>query len=214
MSCSIEGRAAGNAWPQPLQPNTSSLCPPHPGRTVDQRAERVGRSHARVGIYSLAVDPQRPWLMLTGGTDPLLRLYDRRMLAGAGAAGGAASGGEVAGSRGRAPQWVSAYAPQHLKAALWDSGRHPSLAAPGAAPPPGRHVTAVAFARGGAEVVGSYAGECIYSFDVALHARDAGALLHISESVLRLVWGGWRGGDRGHGWNAGSGHGVGRMAVG
>ena len=47
-------------------------------RAVDQRAERYGRStRLRVGIYSLAVDPQRPWLMLTGGSDPLLRLYDR-----------------------------------------------------------------------------------------------------------------------------------------
>lgn len=121
--------------------------------------------------------------MLTGGSDPLLRLYDRRMLSGAHASGG--EGGS--GARSRAPQWVSCYAPQHLKAALWDSGRHPALAAPGAQLPPGHHVTAVAFARGGSEVVGSYAGECIYSFGVAEHARDTEALLHISEAVLRCV---------------------------
>ena len=33
--------------------------------------------------------------------------------------------------------------------------------------------------------VGSYCGECIYSFDVAAHARDVDALLHIPETVLR-----------------------------
>lgn len=151
----------------------SPILPP----AVDQRAERVGRTRVRVGIYSLAVDEQRPWLMLTGGADPLLRLYDRRMLVTA--------GGEEGGRR--AQQWVSCYLPSHLKAAVWDSGRHPVLAAPSAPALPGRHVTSVAFARGGAEVVGSYAGETIYSFDVAAHARDVEALLHIPDSVLRWV---------------------------
>lgn len=152
----------------------------HTPAAVDQRAERVGRTRVRVGIYSLAVDEQRPWLMLTGGADPLLRLYDRRMLPGGGEDGGAGGGR-------RATQWASAYVPSHLKAAIWDAGRHPALAAPSAPGPPGRHVTAVAFARGGAELVGSYAGEAIYSFGVAAHARDVEALLHIPESVLRWV---------------------------
>lgn len=141
---------------------------------VDQRAERVGRSRVRVGIYSLAVDPQRPWLMLTGGTDPLLRLYDRRMLPDR--------------QGGKAAQWVAAYVPSHIKAALLDSGRHPALAAGADGPAAGRHVTAVAFARGGTELVGSYSCECIYSFDVAQHARDVEALLHIPETVLRCAW--------------------------
>ena len=116
---------------------------------MDQRAERVGRARVRVGVLSLAVDPLRPWLMLTGGTDPLLRLYDRRMLP----AGEAPGEAPQPGGRGRAPQWVSAYAPSHIKTALCDSGRHPGLENGGAGGAPGRHVTGVAFARGGAELV-------------------------------------------------------------
>ncbi len=154
--------------------------PTHPALfAVDQRGERVGRARVRVGIYSLSVDEQRPWLMLTGGADPLLRLYDRRMLVTAGGEDGSAGGSR------RAQQWVACFVPSHLKAAIWDSGRHPVLAAPSAPALPGRHVTAVAFARGGAEVVGSYAGEAIHSFDVAAHARDVEALLHIPDTVLR-----------------------------
>ena len=176
---------------QQLASPLSSRTPlPLPCAAVDQRGERVGQSRVRVGIYSLAVDQQRPWLMLTGGADPLLRLYDRRMLLASGAGGGGGADGQTgAGGRPKAPQWVACYAPSHLKSALLDSGRHPALAAsaggaPGAAPA-GRHVTAVAFARGGSEVVGSYSGELIYSFDTAGHARDVESLLHIPDSVLR-----------------------------
>jgi hypothetical protein len=135
--------------------------------------------------------------MLTGGADPLLRLYDRRMLLASGAGGGSggSGGGNVAdgpagaGGRPKAPQWVACYAPSHLKSALLDSGRHPALtASAGAAAgavPAGRHVTSVAFACDGSEVVGSYSGELIYSFDTAGHARDVESLLHIPDSVLR-----------------------------
>jgi hypothetical protein len=138
---------------------------------VDQRAERVGRSRQLVAILSLAVDEHRPWMMATGGGDPFLRLYDRRMLPCGGGGGGAAEG------RGaHAPQWVAAYAPAHLRAAARDAGR---------APPPGRAVTSVAFAAGGGELVGSYAGELIYSFDAAQHARDVEALLYIPETVTK-----------------------------
>lgn len=122
-------------------------APSRPPLAVDQRAERVGRSRVRVGIYSLAVDPLRPWLMLTGGADPLLRLYDRRMLPE---------------GDGKAPQWVSAYVPSHIKSAVLDNGRHPALAGGTAGIQPGQAVTSVAFARGGAQLVGSYSGECIY----------------------------------------------------
>jgi hypothetical protein len=140
---------------------------------VDQRQERVGRQRVKVGIYSLAVDEQRPWMMLTGGTDPLMRLYDRRMLVG--------------GGTGGAAQWMACYAPSHIKAALWDSGRHPGLELPeaGRQLPAGCHVTSVAFARGGSEVVASYSGELIYSFGVAAHARAVEALLHMPDTVIR-----------------------------
>ncbi|KAI3425352.1 hypothetical protein D9Q98_009116 [Chlorella vulgaris] len=142
---------------------------------VDQRQERVGRQRVKVGIYSLAVDEQRPWMMLTGGTDPLMRLYDRRMLVG--------------GGTGGAAQWMACYAPSHIKAALWDSGRHPGLELPeaGRQLPAGCHVTSVAFARGGSEVVASYSGELIYSFGVAAHARAVEALLHMPDTVIRAA---------------------------
>ncbi len=86
------------------------------------------------------------------------------------------------GSRSKAPQWVHCYIPAHLKAELWDSR---PAAAPLAAPGQGYQLTAVGFARGGTEVVGSYSGHCIYSFDGVEHARDVESLLHIPESVLR-----------------------------
>lgn len=115
------------------------------------------------------------------GTDPLLRLYDRRMLP-------LPSDGH--GSRSKAPQWVSCYIPAHLKADLWDS-RPTASPALGAAAGAGYQLTAVAFARGGTEVVGSYTGHGIYSFDSVEHARDVESLLHIPETVLRWVVG-WR----------------------
>ena len=49
----------------------------------------------------------------------------------------------------------------------------------------GYQLTAVGFARGGAEVVGSYSGHCIYAFDAVEHARDVESLLHVPEVVLR-----------------------------
>lgn len=145
------GRACAHDLPGPA--STRPACADRPP-AVDQRAERVGRSRVRVGIHSLAVDPLRPWLMLTGGTDPLLRLYDRRMLPE---------------GDGKAPQWVSAYVPSHIKGAVLDSGRHPGLAGGGAGALPGQAVTAVAFARGGAQLVGSYSGECIYRWEKCMH---------------------------------------------
>lgn len=144
----------GRAALTPTLTYTAS-SPPHRLSAVDQRAERVGRSRVRVGIYSLAVDPLRPWMMLTGGTDPLLRLYDRRMLPD---------------GDGKAPQWVSAYVPSHIKSSVLDNGRHPALAGDEAGALPGHAVTAVAFARGGAELVGSYSGECIYRCGSSLWA--------------------------------------------
>lgn len=147
----------------------------------------MGRSRVRVGIYSLAVDEMRPWLMLTGGSDPLTRLYDRRMLPSP--ADAALHGG---GGRSRGPQWLRSYIPAHLKSVLWDS-RPPAAAASGPAGPGSYQITAVAFARGGAEVVASYSGDFIYSFDAVEHGREVEALLHAPEMALRWVgptWGG------------------------
>ncbi|GAB4815937.1 hypothetical protein N2152v2_002983 [Parachlorella kessleri] len=151
---------------------------------VDQRAERIGRARAKVGINSIAVDEHRPWLILTGGSDPLLRLYDRRMLG---------QPSDSHSSRSKGPHWVSCYIPAHLKADLWDSrptatplaSAGAAAAAAGAAGQ-GYQLTSVAFARGGAEVVGSYSGHCIYAFDSVEHARDVDSLLHTSDSVLRV----------------------------
>lgn len=41
------------------------------GSAADQRRERNGNMRGKVGVNSLAVDPQRPHLFVTGGTDPL-----------------------------------------------------------------------------------------------------------------------------------------------
>jgi hypothetical protein len=38
---------------------------------VEQRSERVGRSGVRVAVNSVAVDPTRPHVFATGGSDPL-----------------------------------------------------------------------------------------------------------------------------------------------
>lgn len=44
---------------------------PAGGSAADQRRERNGNMRGKVGINSLAIDPQRPHLFVTGGTDPL-----------------------------------------------------------------------------------------------------------------------------------------------
>ncbi|RMZ53012.1 hypothetical protein APUTEX25_001131 [Auxenochlorella protothecoides] len=63
--------------PQPLRE------PDSPARgsclVVDQRDQRLGRSRRSVAVASLAQDECRPWLLLTGGSDPAIRLYDMRM---------------------------------------------------------------------------------------------------------------------------------------
>jgi len=49
---------------------------------VDQRRERTGQMRGKVGINSLAMDPQRPYLLLTGGADPLGARCARRATPG------------------------------------------------------------------------------------------------------------------------------------
>lgn len=38
---------------------------------VEQRSERTGRSGTRVAVNSVVVDPMRPHIFATGGSDPL-----------------------------------------------------------------------------------------------------------------------------------------------
>ncbi|KFM24935.1 DDB1- and CUL4-associated factor 6 [Auxenochlorella protothecoides] len=127
--------------PQPLRE------PDSPARgsclVVDQRDQRLGRSRRSVAVASLAQDECRPWLLLTGGSDPAIRLYDMRMARPPAAT---------------AAPWVAAYVPSHLKAGLLGSARSAQRS------PAGGSVTAVAFARGGADVLGAYAGDAAYGF--------------------------------------------------
>ena len=130
-------------------------APPRPA--VDQRSERLGRGRMRVGIYSAALDERRPWLLLTGGTDPAARLYDRRMLPPP------PEPQHGTGGRGRRPQWLACYVPAHIRTALGEARPGSAGAGAAAAPGPGPYqVSAVAFARGGAEVVASYSADFIY----------------------------------------------------
>lgn len=91
------------------------------------------------------------------------------------------------GGRAPGPQWLAHYVPSHLRAALQDSPYGGPRGGPGGPSP--FQLTAVAFARGGAEVVGSYVGDCVYAFDTSDHARGVEALLSISESAVRWVVG-------------------------
>uniref|UniRef100_A0A1D2AEQ4 Uncharacterized protein n=1 Tax=Auxenochlorella protothecoides TaxID=3075 RepID=A0A1D2AEQ4_AUXPR len=147
--------------PQPLRE------PDSPARgsclVVDQRDQRLGRSRRSVAVASLAQDECRPWLLLTGGSDPAIRLYDMRMARPPAAT---------------AAPWVAAYVPSHLKAGLLGSARSAQRS------PAGGSVTAVAFARGGADVLGAYAGDAAYGFHGAAHARDLASLLSIADLTL------------------------------
>jgi hypothetical protein len=60
--------------------------------TVEQCCERAGRSSLRISIDALAVSPAAPHLFVTGGGDPIARLYDMRMLPGCGSSGSGAFG--------------------------------------------------------------------------------------------------------------------------
>lgn len=71
-----------------------------------------------------------------------------------------------------------------LQSDLWDSRPSTALHMAGRQ---SYQLTSVGFARGGSEVVGSYSGHCIYSFDAVEHAHDVESLLHIPESVLRYA---------------------------
>ncbi|KAL3147614.1 hypothetical protein ABBQ38_014665 [Trebouxia sp. C0009 RCD-2024] len=120
---------------------------------ADQRHERTLRGRGKVSINTVAVDPMRPHLFATGSSDPLVRLYDRR----------------VSGQRGNAtgrsrPQWASCFVPTSLK-----TGSTASPSGIDRAP----FLTSVKFSVGGDQVFASYSGDHIYSFDCVDHARDS-----------------------------------------
>ncbi|KAK9842230.1 hypothetical protein WJX81_001681 [Elliptochloris bilobata] len=130
---------------------------PHDAAVIaDQRRERTGQMRGKVGVSSMVVDPQRPHLFITGGSDPLVRLYDRRMAGGAGSS---------AATAWRAPL-VAGYVPTHLKAALLRPRPFGFSSVT---------VTGVAFCHGGDQLVASYHSEQIYTFATAAHARPAHA---------------------------------------
>jgi len=140
---------------------------------VEQRAENAGgRSQSTVGINSLAVDPLRPHFFATGGLDPIVRLFDRRMIR---------SPDLSSSSRPHRTPWVACFIPSHFKtdyAPFYNSvGRQHSI-------------TSIAFTFNGADLVASYSSERIYSFSVAEHALElassASDRLYMGQSTLRL----------------------------
>ncbi|CAL8470916.1 g10458 [Coccomyxa elongata] len=118
---------------------------------ADQRQERTSCPKTKVGISSMAVMSLNPHMFITGGSDVLVRLYDRRM---------------VSSSRSSAPsrvRWVSCFVPTHLKGALMN--HRPFAASRSIA------ISGVAFTGDGQEILASYTSEQIYSFSTSNHAR-------------------------------------------
>ncbi|DBA77747.1 TPA: hypothetical protein ACH3X2_008439 [Trebouxia sp. C0005] len=123
---------------------------------ADQRHERTPRGRAKVSINAVAVDSMRPYLFVTGSSDPLMRLYDRRM---------SPQRGHTQSPSGRSwPQWVSCFVPTGLKTDTMQP-RTGTDRAP--------FVTSVKFSGGGDQVIASYSGDNIYSFDCVDHARES-----------------------------------------
>ncbi|KAK9791353.1 hypothetical protein WJX73_006119 [Symbiochloris irregularis] len=120
---------------------------------ADQRDLRNLRRKKGISVNSVASDPVRNHLFVTGGADHFVRLYDMRM-----------SQRNSHGPRGSA--CIRQYAPAHMQGALQMA----------AAPLPKLFsVSGVAFAAGGDEIVASYVHDRIYSFDAAGHAREPGS---------------------------------------
>ncbi|GAX80027.1 hypothetical protein CEUSTIGMA_g7466.t1 [Chlamydomonas eustigma] len=123
---------------------------------VEQRSERSGRSGLRVAVNSVAVDPLQPHIFATGGSDPLVRVYDMRMLQKVGGMGT---------SRVSQTPWLYCLVPEHLKgcmvgSASWQAPMHRV-----------RSISSIAFTSSGHEIVASYSSERIYSFGCREHAR-------------------------------------------
>ncbi|DBB01012.1 TPA: hypothetical protein ACH3X1_000915 [Trebouxia sp. C0004] len=137
--------------------STSSIPGMRTGDVLaDQRYERTPRGRAKVSINAVAVDPMRPYLFVTGSSDPLMRLYDRRM---------SLQRGHTQSPSGRSwPQWVSCFIPSGLKTDTMQP-RTGTERAP--------FVTSVKFSGGGDQVIASYSGDNIYSFDCVDHARES-----------------------------------------
>lgn len=126
---------------------------------VEQKLDRVGRAGVSVSIHSLALDPLNPHLFITGGSDPLVRLFDLRMMHGRGER--AVGLGFRSGS-----SWVSCFVPEHLKEGLlrppvWYSLSNRKI----------KTISGVAFSHGGGEILATYNSENIYSFRADSHAR-------------------------------------------
>eukprot|EP00200_Dunaliella_tertiolecta_P012271 CAMPEP_0202374152 /NCGR_PEP_ID=MMETSP1127-20130417/5040_1 /ASSEMBLY_ACC=CAM_ASM_000462 /TAXON_ID=3047 /ORGANISM="Dunaliella tertiolecta, Strain CCMP1320" /LENGTH=543 /DNA_ID=CAMNT_0048971237 /DNA_START=53 /DNA_END=1681 /DNA_ORIENTATION=+ len=122
---------------QPLVIDSSALRDAYCAESVvvEQRSERT---KDRVGVNSIAVDPLKP-MFATGGGDPLVRVYDARMM-----------------SRGRPMPWVLAYVPSPVAAACSSRDGQPRQ----------RHVTSVAYDHTGHRLLASYSKDSIYSFSV------------------------------------------------
>ncbi|KAK9829156.1 hypothetical protein WJX72_004226 [[Myrmecia] bisecta] len=139
---------------------------------ADQRQERHARNNrAKVGVNSLSIDPMRPHLFITGGSDPLVRLFDQRMISVA---------DPTERSSSRRPQWISCYVPTHLKASLQQVQRS-------AFGPPVRsyNVTSATFSHSGDEVFASYSAEQIYCFRAVDHARSSASMAAAVEGQTR-----------------------------
>ncbi|KAL0047044.1 hypothetical protein WJX82_004928 [Trebouxia sp. C0006] len=137
--------------------STSSIPGMRTGDVLaDQRHERTPRGRAKVSINAVAVDPMRPYLFVTGSSDPLMRLYDRRM---------SLQRGHSQSPSGRSwPQWVSCFIPTSLKTDTMQPRTGTERAS---------FVTSVKFSGGGDQVIASYSGDNIYSFDCVDHARES-----------------------------------------
>lgn len=139
--------------------STNSLLGMRSGDVLaDQKFERTPRGRAKVGINAVAVDSMRPHLFVTGSSDPMVRLYDRRM---------SGRRGHSALPSGRnMPQWVSCYIPTSLKT---------DALLPRSGPERPPFISSVKFSVGGDQVFASYSGDNIYSFLSTDHARASEA---------------------------------------
>ncbi|KAF5837513.1 hypothetical protein DUNSADRAFT_4259 [Dunaliella salina] len=122
---------------QPLVIDSSALRDAYCAESivVEQRSEKT---KDRVGVNSIAVDPLKP-MFATGGGDPLVRVYDARMM-----------------SRGRPMPWVLAYVPNPVAAACSSRSGQPRH----------RTITSIAYDHTGHRLLASYSKDSIYSFSV------------------------------------------------
>eukprot|EP01116_Phalansterium_solitarium_P012000 TRINITY_DN27921_c0_g1_i1.p1 TRINITY_DN27921_c0_g1~~TRINITY_DN27921_c0_g1_i1.p1 ORF type:complete len:764 (+),score=251.43 TRINITY_DN27921_c0_g1_i1:179-2470(+) len=100
------------------------------------------RGASTLELYSLAVNQVDPNYFICAGQDPLIRLFDRRMLS---------PGSASAGTR---PQPVKRFCPR-----TYESQTQRALFSKG-------HITGVAYSNDGREVLGNYSGDAVYLFDI------------------------------------------------